>query len=297
MSNVTIIYTDSLCPEGGVWAATQAFVTFIVTNVFAHAATLRAPAGTSPSQLGIFVTIVILHPILGGTLAFFVLGRYISRLKTGPWRWSLFLSGERLEHAIIGGAVAIMVPLRFAPLLSGRLETVKDYQKILMLDHNEFEIPRAELPFRVDRSFPRYVPFILPASTEIFHDFPYKTHRIPPSSSIISQLVGLFQLFSGIRQLYLAYDSSILQLGLTAPYLIVIPYLLMTCVNLIASVVSSSYTHVTLIPMKNDKIPKVNRVDILDGRVFALEEEPQPRNQRNDEFTFELLGSTFPLSD
>ena len=54
--------------------------------------------------------------------------------------------------------------------------------------------------------------------------------------------------------------------NLSSPYIVVIPYLLMGLVKLIANTLVSTYTHVTILPMALDDLPKVNEVDISDVR-------------------------------
>ena len=132
------------------------------------------------------------------------------------------------------------------------------------------------LPFKVDGKFQKYVPFVLPPTTR----FPgYQNYRISPSSAGLGQIIGVVQIVLSSRQLYLNYSSSLLTDGLSSPYVSVIPYILMSIVNLITNTLVGSYTQVTMLPMARDTLPKDNEVFIVgitnDGyalRVFALPE-------------------------
>src|SRR6202043_3922466 len=63
-----------------------------------------------------------------------------------------------------------------------------------------------------------------------------------------------------IRQLTIHYEPSIAQSGLSSPYLLVIPYIILSLVNLFANLMVSAYREVTILPMKADHQPWVNEV-------------------------------------
>jgi hypothetical protein len=98
-----------------------------------------------------------------------------------------------------------------------------------------------ELPFKPAVRLPRYIPFILPPNVQFLKE--YENVKIAPESSALSSIIAIIQIVLSIRQLYLNYGSSVLLKGLSSPYLVVIPYFLMSFVNLIASRYVSASDH------------------------------------------------------
>src|SRR5215472_9202749 len=74
----------SFCPDsGGGWGAARTLLGFLVSNILAHAATIRFPAGANTASMVRRVIAAILLPVTAGDQAFRALGRWIARL-----RWS-----------------------------------------------------------------------------------------------------------------------------------------------------------------------------------------------------------------
>jgi hypothetical protein len=84
----------------------------------------------------------------------------------------------------------------------------------------------------------------------------FANHRIYPSSSALSQVIAILQVALSARQLYFNYGESIRRRGISSPYIVVIPYMLMSLVNLMANAFVGTYTHVTILPMANDTLPE-----------------------------------------
>ena len=222
----------------------------------------------------------IVLPVSAGDSAFHSLGRWCSAAAS---RWSgskdrlkgyrriaiVFRRGKPLENAATSGAVAISVPVEFAPLVIGRWELVDWKRKIVNFEDSESwrspdEIIRTQLNFRKpSATFERYLPFILPPDVEFGHDYLSKEHKIQPSSSALSSIIGIVQIGLSIRQLSVQYGSSIASDGLSSPYLAVIPYMLMSFVNLAANALVGQYRQVTMLPMKKTTLPEANRVYII----------------------------------
>jgi hypothetical protein len=80
---------------------------------------------------------------------------------------------------------------------------------------------------------------------------------------VLSSVIAIVQVGLSIRQLVLNYGPSIVNNGLSSPYLIVIPYILMSLVNLIVNFMVGSYRRITMMPMKDAKLPKYNEVYIV----------------------------------
>jgi hypothetical protein len=70
------------CPDGeGAWTAVQTLIAFLVTNILAHAATIRFPAGSSTATMVLHVIDAILLPVIAGDSAFHAIGRLLIWLK------------------------------------------------------------------------------------------------------------------------------------------------------------------------------------------------------------------------
>src|SRR5438552_2408512 len=80
--NVTSNDTStSFCSAaGGTWPAVQSLVAFLVTNIFAHAATIYITNGAQPLLMVWEVFTALLLPVNAGDRAFHVLIRYGRRL-------------------------------------------------------------------------------------------------------------------------------------------------------------------------------------------------------------------------
>jgi hypothetical protein len=261
------------CPDGGgAWPATQALIVFLVTNIFAHAATIRPSPGSNNASTVRRVIAAIFLPVTAGDSAFRALGRWIMWLYTGMPRPALrrgLLRGDNLRDAATAGALAICIPFEYSPLLVGRWEIVdKDKVAVWLDDTTHFwgSTPkREELPkgFKSVARFPRYIPFLLPPDVE-FKTPRLENTKIPPESNALSSIIAVGQIFLSVRDLYNNYGSSVSLKGLSSPYLVVIPYFLMSFVNLIAGVFVGSYHRVNVLRMKSDIKYKFNEVYIVE---------------------------------
>ena len=259
--------TGGFCPYGGgTWPAVQTIIIFLITNVLSHAATIQIAAGSDKKRSVQRVMNAVLLPVSAGDSAFHSIGRWFFAAAS-RWRKSqrkgyrkirdIFRRGNPLENAATSGAVAISVPVRFAPLLIGRWELVDWNRKIVNFADSKVwrspgKITDDQLTFRKpSATFERYLPFILPPDVQ-FEGDDYKSpeHTIQPSSSALSSVVGIVQIGLSIRQLSVQYGSSISSKGLSSPYLVVIPYMLMSFVNLTANALVGQYPRVTMLPMK-----------------------------------------------
>lgn len=262
--NSTTTTSDQFCEAaGGIWPAIQSLVTFYATNIFAHAATLHLRPGVSWKDNVRAVFRAVVEPVTAGEVAFSAIGRWLVRLREGDRRVTLTWAagGDSFEYAVTAGALAITVPLQYAPLLAERWRRVTSRENVIMLDHTTWKpTPEAKINEPVGWKklwkSTRYVPYILPPTTR----FPgYENHKISTSSSVLPQIIGTLQLILSGRQIYLHFRSSFREDGLSSPYVIVIPYFLMTLVNLLANMLVSSYTNITVLPMAKDKLPALNK--------------------------------------
>jgi hypothetical protein len=272
---------SSLCAAGGgLWPTLEAFVTFLVTNIVAHAATIHLPVGVDTVTNVQAVLAAIFMPVFAGDRAFNSINRWFARLFKKQMAFKDIFGGGTFEDAAVSGVVAISVPLRFAPLVARRWDTATTSQNITMLDNKLYWPPSTTtapvLPFKVSGKLEQYVPFILPPTTK----FPgYANYRLSPTSSWLPQIVGIVQAVLSSRQLFVNYTSSVVADGLSSPYLIVLPYIFMSIVNMISNTLVNSYLQVTMLPMAQDALPPDNIVLITECdeasqpyslRVFAI---------------------------
>jgi hypothetical protein len=248
---------------GGLWPAVESFIVFVVTNIFTHAATLISPSGADTKYTVGQAFIAILLPQFFGNHAFHSLRRWWQRLSSRVRRetsWSRkaratlksVIPGDSLEDAVMTGAVALRIPDEYTEVLRGRWDPVLDYQKVVIsdLNHAGFEkhpdyYPREGVIAHGERG--KSTPFfLLPPTVRLKRR--NKKYSLAPTSSFLSQAVAIFQLFVSARQLYINYDSGITAIGLASPYLIVIPYIVMTLVHFVANALVGSYPQVVVLP-------------------------------------------------
>src|SRR5271170_7324917 len=94
----------------GLWPAVQSFLTFLITNIFAHAATIHLPTGTDRRGTIMAIFTATLTPVFLGDHAFHTIGRwgsrFLSRVKREKGLWSKFVCavktifpGDTIEDA------------------------------------------------------------------------------------------------------------------------------------------------------------------------------------------------------
>ena len=254
LTNATNSTDSELCPAGTTQAL-EGIAIFIAVNILAHAATvcLRPGENTSGTIRTIFGAVI--WPVTAGDQAFLLLRRRISKLSQPK---SPVASEKSFEDAATGSALAIFVPKRFAPLLVDKWELVGDGQHSLSLDHGRNPIldplRKRDPQFRFN-SVQHYYNFILPPTCQ----FPgYRSYKIYPMSSALRQGIAVLQIVYSNYKLYTTYQDSVRQNGLSSPYIVVVPYVLMSLVNLLCSAFVGFYTHVTVLPMAKDEFPPHN---------------------------------------
>jgi hypothetical protein len=126
--------------------------------------------------------------------------------------------------------------------------------------------------FKVLASFSEYVPFILPPDVQFVRGVDGdqllrsegKLRRIVPDSSALSGIVAVAQITLGVRELYRNYSSSVQVSGLGSPYLVVIPYFLMSFVNLLAGILVGSYSRITMLNPKGKNLGRSKPAYIIE---------------------------------
>ena len=179
---------------------------------------------------------IILSPISSNVSAFNALVMFALKIARGDLP---LCGGSRapLHDAISAGAIAIRIPIRFISVIP-------------------------EEPFGW-RKLNRNIPIDADASTSttddnisVLYSLPWNCRfRTPPeslslytASNKVKSTLAILQLGYSSFQAYMQYEPLVNCQGLSSPFLIAIPHLQMSCVNLLANLVQGSYTHVTVIP-------------------------------------------------
>jgi hypothetical protein len=150
--------------------------------------------------------------------------------------------GNKFEDAALSGAIAIYIPTRFAPLVAGRWERLQENQHATYLNRRHSSHSRKDWQ-KLRKNHPDlvqdfYAYIVPPGST--FEK--YKEHKIYPTSGLIRQVIAIFQVGISSYNLYGTYIDTIREDGLSSPYLIVVPYTIMSIVNYICVSLVGSYT-------------------------------------------------------
>lgn len=193
--------------------------------------------------------LMMVAPVTAGTVATHAILSFLQGLYQGGLRWAIFLdSKETLQDAVAAGAVGILVPREFAPVLAGRWKLVGDERHSLMLSSKRSHPKGASREPHIPSPEAK-LEFILPPQSKLPG---YKDFKFYPSSSSAAMAIAVIQLVYGVYQLVTQYGSEISLMGLSSPYIFVVPYLLMSLVNLFANTVMPSYTHVVILSPEGD---------------------------------------------
>jgi hypothetical protein len=213
----------------------------MVSNILAHAATVRCPPGSNTSLTVVRCIAAVLSPISIGRSPFDAIARWWQRLQFNVKQeqglkakitaaFELGGSGTNmLENAIVAGAVVIYIPPRYRRWVQGYWVRINNDQRMVrsesptdvLLTHTQSDFNEMDDEY-----------FCLPATT-LFKST--ETCWFPSLSSFLPQIIAILQLVLSSRQLYLNYNTSIQDYGLASPYLAVVPFLFMTFINFIAN--------------------------------------------------------------
>lgn len=145
-------------------------------------------------------------------------------------------------RAIIAGAVAIHAPKRFERLLRNR-----NWEQLSEANFREVSTEHTRIP-ESDYAFEEFIQYILPPTAVLLD----RTLGIYPESMFRECAAGLLQLGFGLYQL-ISSDAhfSVGRDGLASPYLLVLPYLGMACVNTFINIIDPPYTVVTVLDISH----------------------------------------------
>jgi hypothetical protein len=256
VANATDPFSPSNCVPYSTSANVWNLLLFFGANVLAHAATIHSRTGATKMNSFRRMLFMLVAPITAGTVAVHAIFVFILGIKRHGIKWAHFLSSkEELKEAIPAGAVGVLIPRDLAPVLSGRWKLVGGERHSLLLNHRRTHSSgEAREPHIPDAN--KHLEFILPPDSKLPG---YEGYKFYSSSSSANELIAVVQLIYGIYQLVANYGSEIQTLGLSSPYICVIPYLFMSLVNLLANVLMPSYSHVVILPPERGSSEHISR--------------------------------------
>jgi hypothetical protein len=251
VANVTLGFSPSNCAPLSNSDNFWNLCLFFGANVLAHAATIHPRTGATKTNSLRRMLLMLIAPITAGTVATHAIITFILGVKKGGLKWALFLSSkEGLGDAIPAGAVGILIPKDLAPVLAGRWKLVGDERHSLMLNHERTHPKHTSREPHIPAP-DAHLEFILPPQSRLPG---YKGYKFYPGSSFANELIAVVQLIYGIYQLVSQFGSEIWLMGLSSPYVCVIPYLYMSLINLIANLLMPTYSHIAILPPQHPSL-------------------------------------------
>ena len=184
------------------------------------------------------LTSMVLGPVGEGVQSFNSI--VLFAIKIGRGDWPTIRRPTPPHDAISAGAMAIRVPKRFANFL----------------DYGPFGWTRVSPDTPVSEFGADTFNDVVPGVDTVICSLPPLSRMTPgtatpplfPASNKLNTAFAILQLAYSAAQAYMQYEILIRVQGLSSPYLIAIPYLYMSFINMIANLVQGSYTHITVIP-------------------------------------------------
>lgn len=156
-----------------------------------------------------------------------------------------------------------MVPALFAPTLlaNGFRQIIHNTQHSLFIDHQSARYSHQFGSNEGKTKIPQYLQFILPAMTKVVFA---KDLKFYPNSNTSTAILTMVQFIYGIIQLSSDGSSSFKHTGLSSPYIVILPYLLMSF-NLVANILNGSYPYVLVLrPLHTEEpVPEDTSVSTL----------------------------------
>jgi hypothetical protein len=211
-------------------------VLVIVGVCIVHAMTAHTPIPPQ-HRIGQLASMV-LGPVGEGVQSFNSIVLFV--IKIGRGDWPTIRRPTPPHDAISAGAMAIRVPKRFAKFL----------------DYGPFGWTRVSQDTPVSEFGADEFNDVVPGVDTVICSLPPLSRITPgratpplfPTSNKLNTAFAILQLAYSVAQAYMQYEILIRVQGLSSPYLIAIPYLYMSFINMIANLVQGSYTHITVIP-------------------------------------------------
>ena len=184
---------------------------------------------------------MILGPVGVGCSSFnsiVILAVKIARRKCGTFN-------NHVPHdAISAGALAIRIPRRFtgAIVISPfGWRKLKNGIPLIDIDAHAFATRSYDPTPRNGED--DTILYCLPPTSRVNMSI-----KLFPATNKLNSAFAILQLIYSLVQAYIQFDPLIRIQGLSSPFIIAIPYLYMSLINLMANLAQGSYTHVTIIP-------------------------------------------------
>lgn len=250
-SNTTLVSRDYCTPVVAAphFQAAWSICKFFAINIIAHCLTMRGSHGQPLTVTAYRAFAMIIGPVIAGEesftrlIAFLIAAKraYTSdRTSTSAigrlWRLRKIVIVDfsmALEKTCNAGAVAIYVLNLYrkdAESLGWRCGNFAPCQCLTMSGRVVNELDGLNT-----------VPFMAKVTET------GKERVIIPQTSAIQTIVAFFQVFYSSVELFGSHWPMIRQLGLSSPYLLVIPYAFMSLVNLLVNALIPSYSCVTVL--------------------------------------------------
>ena len=214
-------------------------VSFVIYVFIIPVLTAHTPTPQSLDEVLGQTVSMILSPISSSVSAFNASVMFALKIVRG--NSAICGGGARtpLHDAISAGAIAIRIPIRFVSVIP---EDPFGWRKLN--DGIPTDETHPSSGSTGNNSTEESVLYSLP------WDCRFRSPQAPtvyPASNKLKSTLAILQLAYSSFQAYMQYEPVVVCQGLSSPFLIAIPHLYMSSVNLIASLVQGSYTHVTVI--------------------------------------------------
>lgn len=166
-----------------------------------------------------------------------------------------------LHDGISAGAIAIRIPIRFVPILCEDTFGWRKLNDNIPTDESQSQQLSGET-----------VLYSLPWNCRIRTT---QSLMLYPVSSKFKSTIAILQLSYSTFQVYIQYEPLVRCQGLSSPFLITIPHLYMSCVNLMANLVQGSYTHVAVLPCASPIITTIPTSQPAPSEPLTISPPPQ----------------------
>lgn len=239
--NLTFNYSTSLSSlnTSNFNPCTQVILFFAGVCIL-HTHTVHAPIPTCIKQSsGRFIAMII-GPISTGTPSLNSIVIFVARIKNGDVPWYRHrCQPKSVQDAISAHAIGIRIPNRFEKVIDERPFGWGKVEKGVPVFEASSANASTQQNHPIDMTL--YTP---PPLSRITHNHP----QVFPTSSKLSTSSAILQLIYSTFQGYEQYEVLIRNQGLSSPFIVALPYLYMSFINLVANLVQGSYSHVTAIP-------------------------------------------------
>jgi hypothetical protein len=242
------------------YAAISNVIVLLVGTFSLHVMTAHVATPESSRTVAARVVSMTLSPITAGIASFNTI--FVSLLRV--------LRDEcptPIQRALAAGSLAIHIPHR------------------LEVEHTLERVPRG-VPFNASEELdnPAETIYYVPWTARLVDN--HYGHVAPgsPIRNNLATVLALIQLFYTVFKAYIDYSPAIEDMGLSSPYILVLPYLWASFLNLVANLLQGSYSHVTVLESEQE----FGTINGLDREVTS-----SPNSGGQEELR-EYLAVTYP---